>query len=74
MAGRILAEATSAAWLHQLEIFLVDLVHHDGSEELILQWEKFEDVRSRQNKQSRRCGATGMRDMTCIIVNSFELS
>jgi hypothetical protein len=37
MGGRILAEATCAAWLHQLEIFLVDLVHHDDSEELTLQ-------------------------------------
>jgi hypothetical protein len=26
-----------AAWLHQLEIFLVDLVHHDDSEEITLQ-------------------------------------
>jgi len=53
MGGRILAEATSAAWLHQLEIFVVDLVRHDDSEDLSLQWEKFEDVSSRQNKQSR---------------------
>jgi hypothetical protein len=28
-----LAEATAAAWLHQLEKFLVDLAHHDDGEE-----------------------------------------
>jgi hypothetical protein len=37
MGGRILAEATPAACLHQLEIFLIDLVHHDDSEELTIQ-------------------------------------